>query len=351
MIILDINNVSGNSDYDYLEGTITKAIRKELQKNAAFVELEKEKWQKIAEKNYIFKKDMHTKTAAVNLGLLTNQDVVLAGFFNINNSARGNSELSGYILLYSISKKELVVSIPLNVPISGEMFDAIDKAAIESAEALNKVLPNLDDWKRSGMAAFARPKQNHINLGSGALINLFSSNSFESLEQGSGLSPVVFTLSFKFQLEYLRHQVFFPWLVAGVSGHYYTGSTSVPVKVASGTIPVSLQSFGGELMAAYKYLISDRLYILGGVASGYQMSNYRLDFSSDSLTVLDSTTNRQLQSETVTVNEVIFSPFARVVYRITQNIDTGLDLRQTNFLYNRENTGGIQILFLVGYGF
>ncbi|RME91251.1 MAG: hypothetical protein D6767_05500 [Candidatus Hydrogenedentota bacterium] len=81
VLILDIKNIEENPNYNYLENSITDAIRNLLKKKFAFYEMPKEKWQSIAEENYVYPEDYYTRTSAMNVGLLTKQDIVIAGEF------------------------------------------------------------------------------------------------------------------------------------------------------------------------------------------------------------------------------------------------------------------------------
>lgn len=84
VLVLDIKNVDKNASYQYLEASLTDATLKLLKEKFAFRETDRKVWEGVAKKNYIHENDMHTYTAAMNLGLLTRQDIVIAGGYTVD---------------------------------------------------------------------------------------------------------------------------------------------------------------------------------------------------------------------------------------------------------------------------
>ena len=103
VLILDFKNKSGNASLGYLEGTLTDAVATEMKKRFTFRETPPEQWKAIAAKNYFFESDYATDSAALNLGLLTNQDVVIAGNINAGNS---NAQVMVSIAIFDIGRKK-----------------------------------------------------------------------------------------------------------------------------------------------------------------------------------------------------------------------------------------------------
>ena len=55
-----------------------------LKKQYVFKSTPQKKWKQIAEDNYLIKQDYHTFSVSVNIGLLTNQDIVISGYYKIH---------------------------------------------------------------------------------------------------------------------------------------------------------------------------------------------------------------------------------------------------------------------------
>ena len=110
VLVLDFINIEQKTEYKYLEKSITETVKKDLKAKFAFRETEKRDWQKVAEKNYIFRSDYYTRTAAMSLGLLANQDVVIAGGFRVFNKQEV-AIIKVDILIIDIAKKKVLTSV------------------------------------------------------------------------------------------------------------------------------------------------------------------------------------------------------------------------------------------------
>ena len=81
VIILDFKNFDKNVNYEYLESSITDAVRNDLKSRFAFKEMAPEEWRKLAKDNYfLWPEENYTKGFAMQLGLTGRQDVVVGGF-------------------------------------------------------------------------------------------------------------------------------------------------------------------------------------------------------------------------------------------------------------------------------
>ncbi|HRP70779.1 MAG TPA: hypothetical protein PLY93_14740 [Turneriella sp.] len=69
VIILDFKNIDQNKNYNYLESSITEAIRNELKAKFDFQELNPRVWRMAAQKNYYqWPSENYTKGFALHLG-------------------------------------------------------------------------------------------------------------------------------------------------------------------------------------------------------------------------------------------------------------------------------------------
>lgn len=76
VLILDFINIEKNANFQYLETSITDSVTEMLRKRFAFTESDKDKTESVATENFLFRDDYYTKSTAMNLGLLTRQDIV-----------------------------------------------------------------------------------------------------------------------------------------------------------------------------------------------------------------------------------------------------------------------------------
>lgn len=89
VLVLDFVNIEQKPDFKYLEDSITDAVKNELARLFAFKETPRYVWEDVARANYLYRNDWNTKSVAMNLGLLSKQDVVIAGGYRVGST--GNS--------------------------------------------------------------------------------------------------------------------------------------------------------------------------------------------------------------------------------------------------------------------
>jgi hypothetical protein len=152
VLILDFNNIENNPNHEYLISSITDAVRKMLKDRFAFRETEREKWEKVADDNYIFKSDFYTKTAAINLGLLAMQDIVISGAYKVY-SKKGQKGLiiETSVRIIDISEKKVISEFMIDGPADNRIWDSINMIAERISKEAQTILPNKEEWKRLGI--------------------------------------------------------------------------------------------------------------------------------------------------------------------------------------------------------
>ena len=140
-----------------------------MREKVAFEELAEEKWTLVAEQNFILRDDFHTKTAAMNLGILTNQDIVISGGFkSVNKKLAGGKIKSGIHAtahLLDVNKKKTIATIELDLPADSELFTAVGQVADRMQAETRKVIPSKEDAVRSGLQAESAPFFSDFSLG------------------------------------------------------------------------------------------------------------------------------------------------------------------------------------------
>ena len=219
VLILTYNNITKNSDFDYLEVSIEDAVRTMLKKKFVFAETPKNDWEKIASDNYIFKDEYYTKSASMNLGLLARQDIVISGGFTIKY--KQGKDLTPIIVIntkiYDISEKKILADFNEESPVSSEIFTAIQKVADNIAKEAEKVLPNKDEWKKMGQTTSTSKVffNNHsiaLKIGAGIFSGGWASH-FEIQQPSLGLQfathiPIIWKdLAMQFEFTRFQHKM------------------------------------------------------------------------------------------------------------------------------------------------
>ncbi len=168
VLILDVVNVDNNAKYQYLEPSITEAVRKKLRDKFAFKETPELKWREVAKKNYLLKKDFHTTSVAMNLGLLAKQDVVIAGGYRVKEGPAPEKPTTGEgnvaepqrqsvpdvvttVRILDVSKRRVISEFDITIKADSSIFASIDKIAVKISDEAKAVLPDKSTFQKTGI--------------------------------------------------------------------------------------------------------------------------------------------------------------------------------------------------------
>lgn len=177
VIIMPIINVEKDPNFAYLEGSITDSLKERLREKFAFEEMPEAQWSKVAEQNFILRDDFHTRTAAMNLGILSNQDIVIHGGFRPVNKKVGvgiKTSILATAYILDVKKKRVVATIEVTLPADSELFTAVGQVADRMEGETKKIIPSKEEAARSnfkvaGAPFFADPSVG-LNAGGGYYI-------------------------------------------------------------------------------------------------------------------------------------------------------------------------------------
>ena len=189
LLVLDFINLEKNPNVQYLESSFTKSVKKKLKELFIFHETPEIQWQTIAKKNFLWREDWATKSAAMNLGLLAKQDVVISGGFVVTGTQ--NSTIITTVRILDISGKKIIADFKEKGPADARIFDTLDKIAKKIVEKSRAVLPTKDEWKQKGFRTSSnKPVIDNllfgIQAGAGFMM-LDNSNKFETKLPAFGL--------------------------------------------------------------------------------------------------------------------------------------------------------------------
>lgn len=165
--VLELVNLDKNSNVEYLSGSMTDAMEEKLSGKFSYQKADKRELTRVAEENFLYKDDFATKSVALNLGLLTKQDVVIAGGFSVRKGGKGE-ELLTTIRIYDIPNKKVVAEIKEKSPVDSTIFESVDKITTRIVEAAKAVLPTKEEWQRGGGNSVSGPWFNNWSLSLGA---------------------------------------------------------------------------------------------------------------------------------------------------------------------------------------
>lgn len=170
VIILKFVNLEKNPNIQYLENSMTQAIDKRLSSMFMYEQADMKSIYQFAEENYLFQDDFGTRSVALNLGLLTKQDVVISGAFYVNKN-HSPEILVTDIKIIDVSTKKMISNFIMESKLDGTLFDSIDQIATKVATEVQILLPSKDDWKKGEYnevkAPFFGTKSLQIGIGYG----------------------------------------------------------------------------------------------------------------------------------------------------------------------------------------
>lgn len=161
VLILDIENIEQRASLNWVENTISNALRTRLNENFSFEEISKSKWQPIAEKNHFsFTEEYYTKTVALQLGLVLKQDYAIGGGYK-----QIDNEIICQVHLFEVGSRKLVKDLKLRFKKDNNIFASVDKMVAQIIEQFADVLPRREDFVRTYKREDITPLLNQYHLG------------------------------------------------------------------------------------------------------------------------------------------------------------------------------------------
>ncbi|MBV6493170.1 MAG: hypothetical protein LDLANPLL_01185 [Turneriella sp.] len=170
VVLLPIINIENDANFAYLEASISDSLGTRLREKLAFDELPEEKWALVAGEHFVLRKDLYTQTAAMNLGIFSKQDIVIAGGYKpiiAKGKAQGKSKIHVNVFLLEVKSKKVITNLDFDLPADSELFTAIGQVADKMEVEARKIIPSKEDAARMG-ASSATPFFNDFSVGIGA---------------------------------------------------------------------------------------------------------------------------------------------------------------------------------------
>jgi hypothetical protein len=290
VMILETVNRSGDANLKYLEASISDAIRTELQSKFMFTEMPVEQRTILAERNFIFPQDFDTETAAVALGLLGRQDIIVTGSFHGNG---GNTRsITVDIRIIGVAEKKILKTISHKATVDSSVFNTLQKIAIESAVEMEKILPSKDEFSRVSLAdGFYEGGLNQVLLSVGFAPALFSKSS--ALATGAELSPADLN-ELVIRAAYRRNSVFKENIFLEGRAALVMGSQKFTVaqsELAGVELPGKSLGFRLAAPAGYRFALFGFILLQPYLGPAANLGSITVDASSSQIVVRDSNQN------------------------------------------------------------
>ena len=277
LLILPAVNESPNGENAYIGPSLAEAIKTKLAERYFFYHPEDEAIENTRRNNFIQEEDLHTKSAAMQMGEWLRQDLVMNGRYSVaGNRLRLN------LTLYEIETGKLLVSFKTEAPVTAKMFDTFAAIAAQLGEKMSKALPSQQELAASGGSYYDPEKgKRTVVLSFGTRAAGFTSTA-TNLSSSATISNADFP-HLSASLAYQRHSMLdifarrYKWpifaqfmLTGGYGKRDYTRD--------GGTVPARFMAFEAVPSLGYAFsLLWFKFEPYLGAGMGY--ANFRLDYS------------------------------------------------------------------------
>lgn len=291
VLILDFKNLDKNPNYQYLESSITDAVKNDLKSKFVFKDMPSEEWYKLAGENYFaWPEENYTKGFAVNVGRAGRQDVVIGGFFQAvpgTGKSRGAQVIKTHVFIVDIGTKKLVSEFDIELPTDAKLFESINQLASRVAEEAKSVLPNEEQATTAG--AKDEPRSlNELRISSG--VNLLSVPDVfsENFSAGKILQAKDIRNTVQVDAAYVRHDFYWPQVQLALAGGVQFGSGELSVATESRRIRTTLLGFSTSATIGYRFEWR-KFNLSPGIGVGFYLGRLALDYTTLTILPVDST--------------------------------------------------------------
>jgi len=341
VIVLEFKNLDKNPNFQYLEGSLTEAIKTDLKTQFKFKEMPPPEWEKAAtDNNFSWPEENYTKGFAINLGRATNQEVVIGGYFQaVPSRVKGRGHIQVVrvnVFILDIGGKKLISEFDEELPTDGRLFDSINKLAARVASESKSVLPSEQEMLKQG-SVLEPASLNEAHVGGGANFVSVPAAFSDNFVSGASLYPKDVPVSVQIEAGYSRHDFYKPrWVLRGV-GSVQFGSTNFKVSRDTKTIAASLLGFSTAAHAGYRFERS-RFYLMPFGGFGFFLGRMNLDYTT--LTVLPTTTaGAEKSNATANLSAPFVEAGAQVGVHINPVVSLAITLQYRQLIYIGSSAG------------
>lgn len=322
MLIMDFRNLDQDPNFQYLEGSITDAVKKLLREKFEFFEPEANDVEKRAQDSYfLFPEDYHNKNVALQLGLMTDQDIVISGGFQKRYSARGEAFILVDVMIFDIENKKLVRQFKNEIKVNAAIFESIDKLAQKVAQEAQEILPHKGQFE---FDRYAPITQTQVTLLGGYNLNSFSSPMHKETVLTSGSSMSAADYGGMWIAAELRRDRFLDRnrLVGFFRADFQMINSQFAISGTADRSSATGMGGAASVGLGYQLLRYKRVFVLGLLQGGFFYERVKMDFSNFKSAPLDIGTG----SPITTITGDIFGPQAGAGLRLGWQINAYFSL-------------------------
>ena len=342
-LILDFKNIEADPNFQYLEASITDAVRDKLKEQFAFKDMSRDDILKFSSENMLSPEDFHTQSVAFQLGLLLKQDIVINGSFKFKKG-----QITTSVKIFDIGQKKVLKEIQMTGPASGEIFQTIDKIAARIADETKSILPNKDEWQRSGAkedVAEGLAKLNSFSLTTGFAMLATPTAFSGEITSATKLNPADITGSMALSLGYSRHDFYKKLLAWGNIGYQF-GRQDFSIEKNTVKVGASLSLFYLRGGLGYHIPMIWKMYLVPILGGGYYLGSIRISYANLPVKPLNPTTLAEEDSRTLNMTAPTVLGGLRFGFQMNRLVGFEVSGEYLSLFYAEKTTG----LFFINGG-
>ncbi len=310
VMILDFKNILKKKEFGYLESSITDAVRQKLKAKFAYEEINRTRWLDVANQNYIIEDDLFTYSAAMNLGLLSKQDVVIFGGYVVESKGgSANPEIRTRVRILDLAKRKEIADFEMKSLVDATIFDSVEKIAERIEKEAAAVLPNADDWAKGAIKPEV-PTFNQLSLRSQfAPISL--STAGRSISPDNQYAGAAYKNVIGGGLDFQHFGIRWQQLGIFAGGFVRVANDQFVYSLDKSAAQTTLLSLAGNAGISWRQSLSDRFYLQPMLGGGVQYDIMKFNFESRTIAVATSAGQQVNQAE-----YQLLAPFALAGMRI-----------------------------------
>ncbi|MBV6494865.1 MAG: hypothetical protein LDLANPLL_02902 [Turneriella sp.] len=286
VLILDFKNLDKNPNYDYLETSITDAVRTNLQEKFAFNEMPQSKWQSLAKDNFfLWAEDNYSRSVGLNLGVRAKQDIVVGGYYQAVRNAYGRYIVRAHVFVLDVGKRKIVTEFSIDMPADATLFDSVEKLATRVVKEAKAVLPNKGDVDFSNIEEDVGPHEIGIlgGISPVSLPDAFTGDYATTTKLNNKDVPQTIGV----YGSYRYHDLFLNRLTFDITGGAQFGSTNLQVAndVKKAKLSVTDYSIASHIGYRLEFWRFGFMPLVGG---GFSLASLTLDYSALSSLPVDT---------------------------------------------------------------
>jgi hypothetical protein len=335
ILILDFRSIDHDPNFQYLEVSLTESVRKYLHEKYEIVESDPgDVARQMSDAAFVFVEDFHNKNVALQLGLLTGQDVVLSGGFRQKMTEHGSTVISLEVFIIDVENRTLVKRIIGEVRVDSNLFHSIDKFSARIVQEAKGVLPNKGEYD---FDQYTPVRMTQLSVLGGYNMNALSNGlrKNSSLSRRPGIVPADLG-GFVASVELRRDRFLKINRLIGY-GRADAQIINTEFSVANESSGLVARGFGGTLEAGlgYQFFRYKRFFAQTTIGGGFNYTAFKMDFS----TLKNQPINTESRESLTQSSGNFFGPIA----------STGLRLGfQINRSFSWELGAAYQMTFLSG---